>query len=1137
MLDEPKLTNLSKDFGKIPAHQHPALQALGDPHIGSFNYMQEEGFSVSAKDIAPAYTRLMNNDLVKVWINKLDIQKPCVPLGTKGVKDPKIYPSECRQKGSTYKGELTAEIGWSVNEQKQEPLKIKMGEIPIMVKSNQCNLNGMNPKQLVKHKELEQEWGGYFIVKGHERLIRMLQMNRRNYPIAIKRSGWKTRGEKYSDLGVSIRCVRDDNTATTNVLHYATNGSAFLMFSHRKVMFHVPVIMVMMALYNSVDRWTYVNLTRGREKDHYYCSCIQNMLRSIKEEGLLTCDDVKNYIGQRFRVRLIHELHDQATNAEVCDYLMQKCVLIHLDDPEDKFQLLVFMTQKLFALANNKARVEGADGVMMHECLLGGHLYLQILKEKCQTWLSFLKRAIIKKNQKVGPQYRMTAREMTSATAQCGNFSGEMENFLATGNVKTATGLGLMQHTGLTIVAENINRCRYMSHFRAIHRGSFFQEMRTTEARQLLPDAWGFICPVHTPDGAPCGLLNHLSDQCIVTKHPKKEQVEQIPRELVELGMRELCSDPKWENYYDVVVDGKVLGIVYDKDIDRVTNELRKLKIREKIPPTTEIIKVPKKGDYAIQYPGLFIFTGPARMMRPVKNLKVGKRELIGTFEQVYMHISITRSERHEYTTHEEISKVSFMSNIAKLIPWPDNNPSPRNMYQCQMGKQTMGTCTHFHNLQSECKLYRLQTPQTPLVRPVQLDNMKLDEFAMGTNAIVAVCSYTGYDMEDAMVINKASYERGLAHGSIYKSEFIDLGVCTESKTDYDKHGNRAREIQSFFGLDPKNSSLRKTLQDDGLPNPGTRICKGDPYYCKWDHLEQKFEIGYWKSKEDAIVDNVRMCQVLNPKDVMRACITFRVTRNPAVGDKFASRAGQKGICSMKFQAEDLPFSESGMIPDIMFNPHGFPSRMTIAMLIEFMAGKSAATHGLVHDATPFRFNEKDTAIDYFGRLLELGGFDYYGEEVMYSGTDGRMFEAYIYMGVIHYQRLRHMVEDKAQVRSTGPVDVLTQQPIKGRRRGGGVRFGEMERDALIAHGTSYLLRDRLFHCSDKSTATVCRKCGSLLGPVTEFIRKFGECRSRCKFCNDDKELYDIDVPYIFRYFVTELASLNIKVKFDFRFI
>lgn len=194
----------------------------------------------------------------------------------------------------------------------------------------------------------------------------------------------------------------------------------------------------------------------------------------------------------------------------------------------------------------------------------------------------------------------------------------------------------------------------------------------------------------------------------------------------------------------------------------------------------------------------------------------------------------------------------------------------------------------------------------------------------------------------------------------------------------------------------------------------------------------------------------------------------FCPQRNPSVGDKFASRAGQKGILSQKWPAEDLPFSETGLIPDIVFNPHGFPSRMTIAMMIETMAGKSSSLHGLVHDATPFRFNEKNTAIDHFGQLLTAGGYNYYGTERLYSGVDGRELTADIFMGVVHYQRLRHMVSDKWQVRSTGPIDNLTHQPVKGRKRGGGVRFGEMERDALIAHGASFLLQDRLLHCSDK---------------------------------------------------------------------
>lgn len=328
-----------------------------------------------------------------------------------------------------------------------------------------------------------------------------------------------------------------------------------------------------------------------------------------------------------------------------------------------------------------------------------------------------------------------------------GNIDRSFENFLATGNISSRSGLGLMQNSGLVIMAENINRMRYMSHFRAVHRGSYFVEMRTTEARQLLPDAWGFICPVHTPDGSPCGLLNHLTVNCKVSSSPDKVQVSKIPKVLCDLGMIPLksqldCID-EIVNSYTVMLEGRVIGYVNDNEAKHIVSELRLLKIKGiLIPTTSEIVLVPKKQGG--QYPGIFIFVGAARMMRPVHNLIAGQIELIGTFEQVYMDICIKEAEAYEnVTTHVELSDTSFMSNLANLIPMPDCNQSPRNMYQCQMGKQTMGTPLHYWQLQAETKMYRLQTPGTPLFRPVHYDNIELDDFAMGTNAIVAVISYT----------------------------------------------------------------------------------------------------------------------------------------------------------------------------------------------------------------------------------------------------------------------------------------------------------------------------------------------------------------------------------------------------------
>nr|XP_019540879.2 DNA-directed RNA polymerase I subunit RPA2 [Aedes albopictus] len=1123
MKNLPVLTNLQPQFSKIPSKQNEILANLGTPHIDSFNYMLEEGIDDVIRRLDPMEFELPNKNRVRLRISHCSIAKPTVPLNQINVKEKRIFPSECRQKNETYSGMCTIVVDWDVNGQPKPPITKDIGHLPIMLRTKACNLGGLSPRELVERMEHEDEWGGHFIVRGLEKLIRMIIMTRRNFPIALNRNSWKERGKEFSSTGVMIRCVKSDQTSTNNVLHYLVNGTAKLMFSIRKSLTFVPVVMLLKALSPYTDNEIYKRLISGFEDDQYYKHCIQNMLRELQEEGIHNQGECKNYIGNVFRQRL-YNLPPWYTNEETADHLLKNCVLIHLDDDLDKFNLLVFMMQKLFTAAQGRCKPEGADSVMMQELLLGGHLYQKLLREHMISFLVGVKFNILKLCSDADAH--LTQNEMLMACKNTANFDRSFSNFLATGNMPKASEMGLMQDSGLVIVAENINRMRYMSHFRAVHRGSFFVTMRTTEARQLLPDAWGFICPVHTPDGTPCGLLNHMTSDCLVSKSAEPKKVANIERCLIRFGMtpiNSVCFDSyNVQDSYSVMLEGRIIGHIPKNIAAVAVNKLRLLKIEGlEIPEATEIAMVPSKEGG--QYPGLYIFVGVARMMRPVLNLYAKKIELIGTFEQVYMDICITPEEAYpNVTTHMELSKTSFLSNLAKLIPMPDCNQSPRNMYQCQMGKQTMGTPCH--NWQQQCvsKFYRLQTPGTPLFRPVHHDNIDLDNYAMGTNAIVAVISYTGYDMEDAMIINKSAFERGFAHGNIYKNEFIEL------KGD------------SFFARDPRNENLRPFLDNDGLPHKSAKLSLRTPLYCYFDTNDHSYHVVKFHGHEDAIVDNVKLCGSTSASAPKRVVITFRIVRNPNVGDKFASRAGQKGICSQKWPAVDLPFTESGMIPDIIFNPHGFPSRMTIAMMIETMAGKTGACHGLVHDATPFRFTEDNTGIDYFGRLLEASGYNYYGTERMYSGVDGREMKADIFFGIVHYQRLRHMVSDKWQVRSTGPLDQLTHQPNKGRSRGGGVRFGEMERDALIAHGASFLLQDRLFHGSDKITTLVCRGCGTLLGPISSITKRVATNTSEthrtpatCRLCRSDKEIGYVEIPYIFKFLVSQLTAMNINVKLD----
>jgi DNA-directed RNA polymerase I subunit RPA2 len=420
-----------------------------------------------------------------------------------------------------------------------------------------------------------------------------------------------------------------------------------------------------------------------------------------------------------------------------------------------------------------------------------------------------------------------------------------------------------------------------------------------------------------------------------------------------------------------------------------------------------------------------------------------------------------------------------------------------------------------------------------------------------------AVLSYTGYDMEDAMILNKSSFDRGFGHASIYKTIGIDL----QEEAKRVGASLSGEDVRLRFGNKMKGGErVYPSLQDDGFPSVGDRVIEGDPLYCVVDSVTGTDRTGKHKEREVAYVQAVRALGPESNKSAEnKASITLRFPRPPAIGDKFSSRHGQKGVLSILWPNEDMPFSESGMSPDIIINPHAFPSRMTIGMLVESMAGKSGALHGHYQDATPFSFHESGdkVSIDYFGEQLQAAGYNYYGSEPLYSGVSGCLMQADLFIGVVYYQRLRHMVSDKYQVRATGPMNDLTRQPIKGRKKGGGIRLGEMERDSLLSHGAAFLLHDRLVNCSDKHVAYVCCRCGDMLLPTTErsTVQTTGQsaldamnkpklrmyCRSpSCmesvkRDDGNDEAVEPIILPYVYRYLVNELAGMNVKMKLEIK--
>jgi DNA-directed RNA polymerase I subunit RPA2 len=611
----------------------------------------------------------------------------------------------------------------------------------------------------------------------------------------------------------------------------------------------------------------------GKVHDTFLTDRIELLLRSFRRFTMYTKEQSLAYLGSKFGVML--DSPEDALDIDVGADFLKRVILVHLDDPKDKADLLIVMVQKLYSLVAGECCADNPDSTQQQEVLLPGHLFSSIIKEKFLDYLVAIKtqvRTDIRRQPHTvnfhDKKYMLKVLSKLSGAADIGK---KLEYFLATGNLVSNTGLDLQQTSGYTIVAEKLNFYRYVAHFRSIHRGSFFAELKTTTVRKLLPESWGFMCPVHTPDGSPCGLLNHLSHSCQIII--SRVDSSGIPKLIASLGASQMAglgvqissATPKDasldEQVLAIQLDGRVIGYSTAKKAKEIADVLRYCKVEglKNIPLELEIgLVMPSKGG---QYPGLYLFTGFARMMRPVQYLATGKEDLVGPFEQVYMEIACLKEDIVPgKTTHQEFTPTNMLSVIANLTPFSDFNQSPRNMYQCQMGKQSMGTPAQNLPYRTDNKMYRLQTGQSPIVRPDLHNEYGVDGYPNGMNAVVCVISYTGYDMEDASIISKSAHERGYGYGTVYKGEWVDLSV----------HRRRGEPISHYFGFDtPSGQDVKFSkkameramdfLDADGLPMVGVRLSQGDPMYAFIDDVTGVVKVVPYKGMEDAYVDQVRL--------------------------------------------------------------------------------------------------------------------------------------------------------------------------------------------------------------------------------------------------------------------------------------
>jgi DNA-directed RNA polymerase subunit B len=599
-----------------------------------------------------------------------------------------------------------------------------------------------------------------------------------------------------------------------------------------------------------------------------------------------------------------------------------------------------------------------------------------------------------------------------------------------------------------------------------------------------------------------------------------------------------------------VFVDGLIAG--YVREADKMAQELIRMRRVGEISSEVNIAFAPPQFEGARQ--ALYVNCDQGRVRRPLIVIEAGKPKLtrehveavqrgemrwedliergvieyIDAEEEENTLIAPSPSRINEKTTHVEIAPYTILGIAASLIPYPEHNQSPRNAYESAMAKQALGVFAVNYANRVDSRAHILHYPQVPVVRTKPMDIIKYDSRPAGQNCVVAVLCYQGYNMEDAIIINKSSVDRGLFRSTFYR---VYEGECRQylgglrDKFELPEAGIRGYRGDRYY----------RQLEEDGVISvesevTGNTVLIGRTSPPRFLEEYREFEVKGptkrdssvgMRPSEEGIIDAVFLSESIEGNRLVK--VRVRDIRIPELGDKFASRHGQKGVIGTLIPQENMPFTEQGIVPDVILNPHAIPSRMTIGQFVEGVAGKVASLRGEPADGTAF---SNESPANLREALLELG-FQHSGKDVMYNGVDGRKLVVDIFVGVVYYQKLHHMVSDKMHARARGQVQMLTRQPTEGRARGGGLRFGEMERDCLIGYGASALLRDRLLEESDKYTVMVCETCGLLA------YHDVKQNKYICRIDGDKAVISGVQLSYAFKLLLQELMALGVAPRLE----
>jgi len=1103
-------------------------------------------------EIINEYSTIKIMEGVTLHIHKYEIGKPVAK--TVEIGETFVTPLECRLRNFTYAAPLYVYISLS-GDVITKDIKIKLMDLPVMLRSKIDPLSQMKAEELVEIGEDPKDPGGYFIINGSERVL-IAQEDLASNNILVDRA---SEGSAATHLAKVISVAKGRRSQL--IVERRKDG----IFYANLRGYRIPVFVLMAALGLASEFEITQAISLDPEVQTHLLPSIMHAQaifpkyeippdaspeerKKIEEEMRnKTIEEALDYIGARIAIGKPREERIRRATRLIDEYLLP-----HLGtDPSEETRLkkaffIGQMVNKIIELMLGKRQPDDKDHYRNKRLKLAGDLLAQLIRFSLSNYFvkeikSSIERVYSKSSKKLDLKLILKPGILTD----------KILHVMATGNWPGG-------RTGVSQLLDRTNLISTLSHLRRVV-SPLARTQPHIAARELHPTQWGRLCPFETPEGQNIGLVKNLALMTQVSVGCREDQVE---KRLYTLGVKPIkeiideirekmlageAETPPYLSWSRVYINGRFIG--YHPNGEELVKELRRLRRSGKLSSEVNVAHI--KNEYLDE---VYVNTDAGRVRRlllvvedgklklkpeHVEKLKRGewsfedlvKRgivEFLDADEEEDALIALSPDQLTPEHTHMELWTPALMGITASLIPYAEHNQSPRNTYEAAMAKQSLGLYAANFQRRMDTRGHLLHYPQRPLVRTRAMEVNGYDERPAGQNMVVAVMSFTGYNIEDALIMNKSSVDRGLG-----RSTFFRLYTTVEYKYpggQEDKITIPPRNVRGYRG-----PSAYEKLDEDGLTPPETPVEGGEVLIGKISPprflAAQEYTVGSGLTRQDSsiavrhaekgVVDVVMITTDSDGNRLVK--VRVRDLRIPELGDKFASRHGQKGVLGLLIPQYDMPFTEEGIVPDLIINPHAFPSRMTVGQLMESIAGKAAALEGRFVDATPF-YKEP---VENLMIVLKKHGYLSTGEEVMYDGRTGELIYNPIFIGIVYYQKLHHMVADKMHARASGPIQILTRQPTEGRSRQGGLRWGEMEVDCLIGHGTASLLKETMVDRSDRTIIYVCEMCGH----IGWYDRIKGVYM--CPVHGEKGRLKPVEISYAFKLLIQELMSMNIMPRLE----